>query len=40
MTTGMTTVVPERLAQLDTIKLDHGSHRDFAQGHCAMEVVS
>lgn len=36
----MTAIIPERLAQLDTIKLDKGSHKDFESGHCAMEVVS
>ncbi len=34
------TIIPERLAQLPTITLDEGSHEDFTDGHCAMEVVS
>ena len=38
--TTVTTIIPERLAQLETIRLDEGSHEDFAEGHCAMEVVS
>lgn len=33
-------VVPERLAKLDTISLNSGSHSTFKQGHCAMEVVA
>lgn len=33
-------IVPERLAQLDKITLDSGSHGDFESGHCAMEVVA
>lgn len=36
----MVTILPERLAQLDTITLDKGAHTDFSNGHCAMEVVS
>ena len=36
----MTMIIPERLAQLDAITLDEGSHADFDSGHCAMEVVS
>ncbi|MEO6604317.1 MAG: hypothetical protein ABIN55_01765 [Aeromicrobium sp.] len=38
----MTTVQinPEKLAKLDELQLDHGSHRDFEAGHCAMEVVA
>lgn len=34
------TIVPERLAQLDQITLDEGSHGSFERGHCAMEVVA
>jgi hypothetical protein len=34
------TVLPDRLAALDTLTLDHGSHDDFNSGHCAMEVVA
>jgi hypothetical protein len=33
-------VIPERLAQLDGIDLDSGSHNNFDDGHCAMEVVA
>jgi hypothetical protein len=33
-------VIPERLAQLDGIDLDSGSHSNFNSGHCAMEVVA
>lgn len=36
----MTQIIHERLAVLDTIKLDEGSHNSFEEGHCAMEVVS
>ena len=36
----MNTIIPERLAQLDTITLNEGQHRNFDEGHCAMEVVS
>ena len=36
----MTTINPDRLAQLDTITLDSGAHDSFEDGHCAMEVVS
>jgi hypothetical protein len=35
-----TTIIPERLALLDTITLEKGAHDEFADGHCAMEVVS
>jgi len=34
------TVIPERLAKLDDLTLDEGGHKDFNDGHCAMEVVS
>src|SRR5689334_20532366 len=34
------TIIQERAALLDDIKLDTGSHSNFEQGHCAMEVVS
>ena len=33
-------VIPERLAELDRIDLDNGSHNSFDDGHCAMEVVA
>ncbi|MGZ4516405.1 MAG: hypothetical protein ACXVXN_00560 [Mycobacteriaceae bacterium] len=33
-------ILTDRLAQLDTITLDHGAHDDFDDGHCAMEVVA
>ena len=33
-------IIQERLAQLPTITLAHGSHDDFTEGHCAMEVVA
>nr|MDQ5862759.1 hypothetical protein [Actinomycetota bacterium] len=36
----MTTIIPERLQALDTIKLDKGEHNSFEDGHCAMEVVA
>jgi len=38
----MTTIIPERLEQFTagTITLDHGSHNEFEEGHCSMEVVS
>lgn len=36
----MTTINPEKLAHLDDINLDHGSHESFEKGHCAMEVVA
>jgi hypothetical protein len=35
-----TTIIPERLAALDTITLDKGPHKSFDSGHCAMEVVA
>lgn len=31
---------PDKVAQLHRITLDHGSHLDFKEGHCAMEVVA
>ena len=34
------TLVPDRAARLDGIRLDSGSHTTFAGGHCAMEVVA
>ncbi len=34
------TIIPERLALLDTMHLDKGSHRAFEDGHCAMEVAA
>ena len=36
------TIIPERLQQFTagTITLDHGSHNEFEEGHCSMEVVS
>jgi hypothetical protein len=34
------TVIPERVAALDTITLDSGNHCNFSEGHCAMEVVA
>ena len=36
----MSTIAPERLAALDTITLDSGSHGTFDDGACAMEVVA
>ena len=36
----MNMIITERLASLDTIKLDNGSHGSFESGHCAMEVVA
>ncbi|HAP90833.1 MAG TPA: hypothetical protein DCR15_14375, partial [Arthrobacter bacterium] len=38
----MTTIIPERLEQFTagTITLDYGSHNEFEEGHCSMEVVS
>ena len=38
--THTTQVNPNKIAQLDNIALDPGSHIDFTEGHCAMEVVS
>lgn len=35
-----TKIIPGRLAELDTLTLDSGSHEDFLDGHCAMEVVA
>ncbi|RNL61005.1 hypothetical protein EFK50_16595, partial [Nocardioides marmoriginsengisoli] len=35
-----TQINPEKLALLDQITLDNGSHKNFEEGHCAMEVVS
>lgn len=35
-----TNPVPDRVALLDQINLDQGSHNSFDEGHCAMEVVS
>ncbi len=34
------TINPDRLNTLDSITLDRGSHHDFDDGHCAMEVVA
>lgn len=34
------TIPPERLAWLDTITLDHGSHKSYQQGVCAEEAVA
>ena len=36
------TITTERLEQFNagTITLDHGSHNEFEEGHCSMEVVS
>ncbi len=31
---------PTKLAELENLVLDSGSHDDFNDGHCAMEVVS
>lgn len=36
----MSTIIPERLAELDSLRLDAGHHETFASGHCAMEVVA
>ena len=35
-------IITERLEALNagTITLDHGSHNEFEEGHCSMEVVS
>ena len=35
-----TNIIPERLAQLDTLTLHHGAHNTFDDGHCALEVVA
>lgn len=35
-----TKINPEKLAQLDSIVIDYGSHYSFEEGHCAMEVVA
>ena len=34
------TIIAERLSQYDALHLDKGSHSDFDDGHCAMEVVA
>jgi hypothetical protein len=34
------TIIPERLAALDTIYVDSGSHASWDDGACAMEVVA
>ena len=31
---------PERFARFDTLSLDHGGHRTFDDGHCALEVAA
>ncbi|KIA72713.1 hypothetical protein ANMWB30_24810 [Arthrobacter sp. MWB30] len=36
----MTTIIPERLQELNSITLDGGSYEDFESGHSAMEVVA
>lgn len=36
----MAKILNERLAVLDELTLDAGSHAEFAKGHCAMELVS
>lgn len=36
----MSIVIPERLASLDTIRLDKGAHPSYESGHCALEVVA
>ena len=36
----MTTLIPERLDQLDTLHLDKGSHRSFEEGMCLLEAVA
>lgn len=33
-------MLPERLAELPNISLDHGQHESFQKGHCAMEVAA
>lgn len=35
-----TTPIPERLAQLPTITLNHGNHDNFDDGHCGMELAA
>lgn len=34
------TIIPERLAQLDTLTCDSGGHKSFGEGHCATEIAS
>ncbi|HXH35237.1 MAG TPA: hypothetical protein VNJ54_12640 [Plantibacter sp.] len=34
------TIVPERLAQLESLTLDKGSHASWEQGACVMEAVA
>jgi len=36
----VTPLVPDRLAQLAALTLDHGSHSSFEAGHCSTEVVA
>lgn len=36
----MPNIIDARLATLDQIRLDEGSHSSFTHGHCAMEVVA
>lgn len=38
----MTQIMPERLEQFTKglVTLDHGSHDDFNDGHCSMEIVA
>lgn len=36
----MSPAVAERLAKLDEIRLDHGGHDSFDEGHCSTELVS
>lgn len=36
----MTPPVPERVAQLAELTIDHGSHSSFDAGHCSTEVVA
>lgn len=33
-------LIPERVAQLETIAIDGGGHSSFERGHCAMEIVA
>jgi len=34
------TVVPERLAEIATRPIGHGSHQSFDDGYCVMEAVA
>ena len=35
-----TVIIPERLALLEALTIDKSSHKNFEEGHCALELVS